>query len=162
MASVQFETQLTMMLPQLRKWAHRLTSNATSADDLAQDVVVKALQAHASFEPGTNFSAWLRRIMTNHFISECRVRRRHVDLREAPEAGASGNQEHLVWLKRLSVGFGQLPAEQRQALTWIALDERPYEDVAELAGVPIGTLKSRVHRARHVLRKQLDGKEAAA
>ena len=157
MASAQFNSQLTIMFPRLRGWALTLTRNSATADDLVQDVVLKAIQGHASFIPGTNFRAWLRRIMMNHFISIVRARREFVDLDEVAEVALPCSQEHTISLKRLNAKFIQLPIEQREAIQWIAIDNRSYEEASEIAGVAIGTLKSRVHRARHVLRSEIEG-----
>ena len=74
-ASREFQDRLTGFLPKMRIWALALTRNSSAADDLVQDVAMKALMASESFEPGTNFSAWVHRIMINHFISSVRKQR---------------------------------------------------------------------------------------
>jgi RNA polymerase sigma-70 factor (ECF subfamily) len=145
----EFHEQLTAFLPKMRIWALALTRNRAAADDLAQDVATKALVAQDGFVPGTNFSAWIHRIMINHFISGVRSRREFTDMDSVPE----------VAVRELGVALDKLPRDQREALFMIVLQEKSYESAAELTGCAIGTLKSRVHRARLQLRAFLTGEE---
>ena len=140
-----------------------LTADARVGDeDLVQAVAMKTLVASESFIPGTNFSAWVHRIMVNHFISNVRSKREYYGLDQVLEVGVRGTQEDRSDLRELDVLFRQLPRDQQEALRLIAVEERSYEEVAGATGCPIGTLKSRVHRARLYLRSEMFGERKAA
>jgi RNA polymerase sigma-70 factor (ECF subfamily) len=100
--------------------------------------------------------------MVNHFISSVRSKREYNDLDQVPEVGVRGTQEDRSDLRELNVLFPQLPQDQQEALRLIAVEERSYEEVAGATGCPIGTLKSRVHRARLHLRSEMLGERKAA
>lgn len=157
--SQDFHEQLTAFLPKMRIWALALTRNRAAADDLAQDVATKALAAKDCFVPGTNFSAWLHRIMINHFISGVRNRREFTDMDTVPEVPIQPAHEDRTALRELGWALDRLPPDQREALFMIVLQENSYEAAAEVTGCAIGTLKSRVHRARLQLRAYLTGEE---
>jgi RNA polymerase sigma-70 factor, ECF subfamily len=140
----QDQDRLTGFLPKMRVWAMALTRNSSAADDLVQDVAMKTLLASESFVPGTNFSAWVHRIMINHFISSVRNRRECNGLDQMPEVGICASQEDWTDLRELNVAFQRLPKDQQEALHLIDIQERSYEE----ASGATGTLKSRVHRAR--------------
>jgi RNA polymerase sigma-70 factor (ECF subfamily) len=156
-----FHEQLTSFLPKMRVWALALTHNRAAADDLAQDVAAKALAAKGCFVPGTNFPAWIHRIMINHFISSIRGHREFTDMEAVPEVPMPASHEDRTALRELGCALDRLPADQREALSMIVLQENSYEAVAEVTGCAIGTLKSRVHRARLQLRAFLAGEESA-
>jgi RNA polymerase sigma-70 factor, ECF subfamily len=155
--SREFQDRLTGFLPKMRIWAKALTRNSSAADDLVQDVAMKTLMASESFEPGTNFSAWVHRIMINHFISSVRKQRESNDLNQVPEVGMRASQEDRTGLRELNIAFQRLPKEQKEALHLIGVEERSYEEVSGATGCAIGTLKSRVHRARLQLRSEMFG-----
>ena len=157
--AAEFHEQLTAFLPKMRVWALALTRNRAAADDLAQDVATKALIAQDCFIPGTNFSAWIYRIMINHFISSVRNRREFTDMDTMPEVPVPAAHEDSTALRELSWALDRLPADQREALSMIVLREESYEAAAKVTGCAIGTLKSRVHRARLQLRTHLTGEE---
>ena len=157
MASSEFQDQLTQFLPKMRIWALALTRNATAAEDLVQDVALKTLIASESFVPGTNFSAWVHRIMINHFISARRQVRETTDIEQVPEMAVAAPQQDSTDLREVSRAFQRLPEDQRHALRSIAIEEKSYEQVAGECGLAIGTLKSRVHRARLQLRTEMTG-----
>jgi RNA polymerase sigma-70 factor (ECF subfamily) len=161
---VEFHDQLISFMPKMRVWALALTRNRAAADDLAQDVATKVLIAENCFIPGTNFSAWVHRIMINHFISGVRGKREFTDMENMPEIPVASNHEDRTALRELGWALDRLPPDQREALFMIVLQEQSYEDAAEQTGCAIGTLKSRVHRARLQLRAFLagDGTKMAA
>jgi RNA polymerase sigma-70 factor, ECF subfamily len=161
-ATREFQDRLTSFLPKMRVWAMALTRNSSAADDLVQDVAMKTLLASESFVPGTNFSAWVHRIMINHFISSLRNRREYNDLYQMPEVGIRASQEDWTDLRELNVAFQRLPKDQQAALHLIAIQERSYEEASGATGCAIGTLKSRVHRARLQLRSEMFGEIRAA
>ncbi|HVC63230.1 MAG TPA: sigma-70 family RNA polymerase sigma factor [Acetobacteraceae bacterium] len=152
-----FQDQLIAFLPKMRVWALALTRNRTAAEDLAQDVATKVLVARDCFIPGTNFSAWVHRIMINHFISSVRNRREFTDMDTVPDQPVPAAHEDRTALRELGWALNRLPPDQREALFMIVLQEKSYEAAAELTGCAIGTLKSRVHRARLQLRTYLAG-----
>jgi len=155
--STEFHNELTSLLPRMRVWALTLTRNSAEADDLVQDVAAKALAAHEAFTLDTNFSAWVHRIMVNHFISGRRQRREFSFVEEMPETPVRASHEDRLALLELSHVLPRLPRDQLQALSQIALQEKSYEEIAGQTGEAVGTLKSRVHRARGQLRSFLDG-----
>jgi len=155
-----FHDQLIQFLPKMRVWALALTRNRAAAEDLTQDVATKALIAQDCFIPGTNFSAWVHRIMVNHFISSVRSRREFTDVENVPDVPVPAAHEDRTALRELSWALDRLPQDQREALSLIVLQEQSYETAAETTGCAIGTLKSRVHRARLQLRAYLTGDQA--
>jgi RNA polymerase sigma-70 factor, ECF subfamily len=157
--SQDFQEQLTHFLPKMRVWALALTRNRAAAEDLTQDVATKALIARDCFIPGTNFSAWVHRIMINHFISSVRNRREFTDMDNLPDVPMPAAHEDRTALRELGWAVDRLPPDQREALFMIVLQENSYEDAAERTGCAIGTLKSRVHRARLQLRAYLSGEQ---
>jgi RNA polymerase sigma-70 factor (ECF subfamily) len=152
-----FQDQLIAFLPKMRVWALALTRNRAAAEDLTQDVATKALVARDCFIPGTNFSAWVHRIMINHFISSVRNRREFTDMDSMPDLPVPPAHEDRTALRELGWALNRLPTDQREALFMIVLQEKSYEAAAEVTGCAIGTLKSRVHRARLQLRAYLSG-----
>jgi RNA polymerase sigma-70 factor (ECF subfamily) len=156
-SSQDFQEQLVSLMPKLRIWALALTRNRGAADDLVQDVAAKALAASASFEAGTNFSAWMHRIMVNQFITGVRSRRECVTIEAIPDAAVSATHEDRTALRELGWAVNRLPPDQKEALLMIALEETSYETASEVLGCAVGTLKSRVHRARLQLRAFMAG-----
>ena len=161
-ASPEFQDQLTDFLPKMRGWAMALTRNRAAAEDLVQEVAMKVLSACDSYVPGTNFPAWVHRIMVNQFITNVRRQREYSDLDQMPEPGIRASQEDLTDLRELSLALQRLPKNQQEALRLIAIEERSYEEVSDTIGCNIGTLKSRVHRARLQLRSDMSGETEAA
>lgn len=158
--SDHFHQDLIAMLPKLRVQALALTRNRAQADDLVQDCVVRALAARDSFTPGTNFAAWLHRILRNHFISEIRKRRETVAIDDAPPAvlaRGGADAEDKIALRELWTAMERLSPEHREALVMVTVEGMSYEQLAELTGVPVGTAKCRVFRARRQLEAMLMG-----
>jgi RNA polymerase sigma-70 factor (ECF subfamily) len=149
----------------LRVHALSLTRNRAEADDLVQDAVALALRGRDTFEPGTNFAAWSHSIVRNRFISGMRQRRRQRELEDAmglaPDAAGPPHDDRLA-LKELSRMLGRLPAALREALLLVAVQGMSHDDVAAVQGCAVGTAKSRVFRARHLLRVRLLGGPADA
>jgi RNA polymerase sigma-70 factor, ECF subfamily len=157
MASREFQDQLTQFLPKMRIWALALTRNASAADDLVQDVALKTLMASESFIRGTNFSAWVHRIMINHFISATRRAREITGIEQVPEMAVAPAQQNSTDLRDLGRAFKRLPEDQKHALRSVAIEEKSYEQISGEIGVAVGTLKSRVHRARLQLHTDMGG-----
>ncbi len=159
-----FHAALIALLPKLRVQALALTRNRAAAEDLVQDAVANALAAQNSFTPGTNFAAWMHRILRNRFISTLRKQRETTDIEDLPSSAfaVSGAHEDRLILKELGVALGKLPSDQREALFMVVLQGLSYEEVAEATGCAVGTAKSRVFRARRQLQTWLMGEERQA
>jgi RNA polymerase sigma-70 factor (ECF subfamily) len=159
MATAAFQSQIISILPKLRVQALALTRNRAAADDLVQDAVCNALAAERSFIPGTNFAAWMHRILRNRFISNLRKCRDTTDIDDVPSSAfaTNGAHEDRLALKELAVAIARLPADQREALIMVVIHGMSYEALAEATGCAIGTAKSRVFRARRQLETWLLG-----
>ena len=127
-------------MPKLRIQALALTRNRAAAEDLVQDAVANALAAQDSFTPGTNFAAWMHRILRNRFISTLRKQRETTDIEDLPSSAfaVSAAHEDRMVLKELSRALGRLPADQREALFMVVLQGMSYEEVAEATGCAVG------------------------
>ena len=159
-----FRDQLIAAIPSLRAFAVSLSGNATRADDLVQETLVKAWANHSSFEPGTNLRAWLYTILRNEFYSQMRKKAREIEdsdgalaARLAVHPGQQGHMDMVDFRKALSL----LPDDQREALVLVGATGLSYEEAAEVCGCAVGTIKSRVSRARSRLAEvmQLDSAE---
>src|SRR5260221_1447699 len=153
------KSELEGLIPHLRAFARTLTGDATAADDLAQDAMLKAWDARASFQMGTNMKAWTFMILRNQFYSEKRRSWRQTQLdQEAAERTlvAVDDPGAPLALDELRQGLGMLPAEQREALILVGAGGFGYEEAAEICRCAVGTVKSRVSRARRALQSLLD------
>lgn len=161
--STSFHDQVISILPKLRIQALALTRNRSAAEDLVQDAVCNALSAHASFIPGTNFPAWMHRILRNRFISNLRKRRDTTDIDDVPQSAFATEAAHedRLALKELGRAMTRLPADQREALLMVVVHGMSYEALAEATGCAVGTAKSRVFRARRQLEAWLLGETDA-
>ena len=149
-----FKRELVKLIPHLRAFARTLCGDPTAADDLAQDAMMKAWDARASFQMGTNMKAWTFMILRNQFYSEKRRSWRQTQLdQDAAERTlvAVDDPEAPVALDELRLGLAMLPAEQREALILVGAGGFAYEEAAEICGCAVGTVKSRVSRARRAL-----------
>lgn len=155
----EFKAGLVTLIPHLRAFARTLTGDPTAADDLAQDAMMKAWDARASFEMGTNMKAWTFMILRNQFYSEKRRSWRQSQLdQEAAERTlvAIDDPAAPVALDELRMGLAMLPSEQREALVLVGAGGFAYEEAAEICNCAVGTVKSRVSRARRALQAILD------
>ncbi|WP_296337401.1 sigma-70 family RNA polymerase sigma factor [Reyranella sp.] len=156
-----FHTDLKALLPRLRIYALSLARDRDRADDLVQETIVKALAGRNSFRTGTNFGAWLFRIQRNEFISGLRRSRPTVCLDDVVSNTLSHppRQESGLIMREFLGAFRQLAHGQREALLLAVLEGYPYARIAEHCGVSIGTIKSRISRARSLLETFLTGEE---
>jgi RNA polymerase sigma-70 factor, ECF subfamily len=152
---------LVAALPRLKRYARVLTSDADRADDLVQDTLARAWEKRRLWRVGSDLRAWLFTIMHNVHVNQFSLRKRR--LLEVPidgDEGTSGgfeipvraSQIHRVELAEVLAQIEKLPVEQREVLMLAAVEELRYEDIARLQGVPIGTVMSRLSRAREKLR----------
>src|SRR5277367_4234521 len=149
-----FRRELVGLIPHLRAFARTLCGDPTAADDLAQDAMLKAWDARASFEMGTNMKAWTFMILRNQFYSDKRRSWRQSQLdQEAAERTlvAVDDPASPVALDELRQGLAMLPAEQREALVLVGAGGFAYEEAAAICECAVGTVKSRVSRARKAL-----------
>ncbi len=159
MSSSVFHDQVIAILPKLRVQALALTRHRAAAEDLVQDAVCNALSAQDSFIPGTNFAAWMHRILRNRFISNLRKRRETADIDDVPQSVFATNAPHedRLALKELGAAMTRLPTDQREALVMVVVHGMSYEALANATGCAVGTAKSRVFRARRQLEAWLMG-----
>jgi RNA polymerase sigma-70 factor (ECF subfamily) len=152
------------LIPALRAFAWSLSHNGSDADDLVQDTLIKAWTNREKFEPGTNLRAWLFTILRNTYYTNVLRRRREV--RDEMGEYASGlkappTQDWSVAMRSLQAALQQLPDEHREALILVGAAGLSYEEAAEICGCALGTIKSRVNRARARLLKIMDADDAA-
>ncbi len=158
--SSEFRSQLIAAIPGLRAFGMSLTARPDRADDLVQETLMKAWNHHESYQPGTNLRAWLFTILRNEFYTHIRKRRREVEDADGVHAGAvavSGGQEGHLEMVELQLALAQLPDDQREAVVLVGASGFSYQEVAEICGVAVGTVKSRVSRARERLALLLGG-----
>ena len=154
-----FKRELVVLIPHLRAFARTLTGDPTAADDLAQDAMMKAWDARASYQMGTNMKAWTFMILRNQFYSDKRRSWRSTQLdQEAAERTlvAVDDPSSPLALDELRRSIQKLPHEQREALILVGAGGFAYEEAAEICGCAVGTVKSRVSRARRALHQILD------
>jgi RNA polymerase sigma-70 factor, ECF subfamily len=143
-------------LGSLRRYARSLARNEQDAEDLVHDALVRAYEKQASFRPNGNLRTWLFSVLHNTFIDGFRSRqadaRRVARTAETAETVQQPSQEHAVRLEQIRQMFETLPEEQRSALHLVAIEGLSYEEAAGILDIPIGTLMSRVSRARAFMR----------
>ena len=150
-ASDGVRTDLLGAIPSLRAFAVSLTQNADRADDLVQETMVKAWDKQDSFQLGTNLKAWLFTILRNEFYSQMRKRGREVQDSDGimtARLAVHPAQHGQLDLKDFRTALEQLPEDQREAIILIGASGFSYEEAAEICGCAVGTIKSRVSRAR--------------
>ena len=153
----EFRAAISALMPQMRGFARFLTRDAARADDLVQESLLRALEHEAAWEPGTNLRAWIFRILRNAFLDQTRrggVERRV--LGRLPQAATQpARQTGAMEVIELGTAIGDLPAAQREALLLVSALEFSVAEVAAITGVPEGTVKARVSRARAELVRRL-------
>lgn len=167
-----FERDAVQHLDALYAHALRLTRDGATAEDLVQDTFVKACRFYDRFEAGTNLKAWLLRILTNTFINRYRRRVRERDALEGAQADAIGEgamsretmrsltdpiglaQRHLL-SEEIERALNRLPEEYRTMVLLADVEELSYREIAEAVGCPVGTVMSRLHRARRLMQVEL-------
>jgi RNA polymerase sigma-70 factor (ECF subfamily) len=154
--SLDDQTRDTMLsaIPNLRAFAISLSGNVDRADDLVQETILRALANIDSFQPGTNMSAWLFTILRNLFRSEYRKRRREVEDATgmyAESMKSQPEQSSRLEFEELRTALAQLPDDQREAVILVGASGFSYEEAAAICGCAVGTIKSRVNRARNRL-----------
>ncbi|MGF9761794.1 sigma-70 family RNA polymerase sigma factor [Microvirga sp. 0TCS3.31] len=146
-----FMAALMKFVPHLRRMALARTRNADQADDLVQETILRAWDKRSNFQPDTNLEAWLFTIMRNHFFSDCRKHKWEVEDSDGSHAAsqiALPEQVDRLEMQDMSAALAKLPRDQREAILLVGVDGMSYEEAAKVTGVAVGTMKSRVNRAR--------------
>jgi RNA polymerase sigma-70 factor, ECF subfamily len=157
-----FKTELLRTAPSLRAFAISLAGSVDKSNDLLQETLMKAWAHRDSFQLGTNLKAWLYTILRNEFYSSLRKNRLEVedaDGKYAATLGTLPNQESRLDLQDMNRALQQLPTDQREALLLVTASDLSYEEAAEICKVAVGTIKSRVNRARNKLAELLDAND---
>jgi len=157
------QSGLLAAIPSLRAFAMALTNDLSRADDLVQETILRAWQNQDRFEPGSNLGAWLFTILRNLFYSHLRRMKREVadpDGSYAAQLRTAPDQEAGVIVKDMWRALGELPPDQREALLLVGAEGMSYDEAARICGVAVGTIKSRVNRARRRLAEHLEIEDA--
>jgi RNA polymerase sigma-70 factor (ECF subfamily) len=153
-ASASLKQALLGLIPNVRAFAVSLCGDVERADDLVQETLLKAWNHLDSFQEGTNLRAWLFTILRNTYFSECRRRRREVEDRDGTKAAdlsVHPEQPGHLDMQDFRRALDSLPLDQREALVLVGAAGFSYEEAAEISGCAVGTIKSRVNRARSKL-----------
>lgn len=158
-----FDAQLVAILPRLRRFAFSLAGNRSDGDDLLQGALTKALANSGQWKPDSRLDSWMFRIIQNHWIDTLRGRKRlswHQPIEDAEELLVVDGQQSadkVLELKKLVRAMDDLNPEQRSVICMVGIDGMTYAQAAEVLDVPIGTIMSRLSRARAQLAKALLG-----
>jgi RNA polymerase sigma-70 factor (ECF subfamily) len=152
------EADVAAHIPRLRRYARALVGERHAADDLVQDTVERALNKFHLWRPGSDLRAWLFAIMHNVFVNQLRARgaRPEEPLDESFDVAAAAAGDRLE-VRDLDAALARLPAEQREVVLLVGLEEFSYAEAAKALGIPIGTVMSRLFRGRERLRALLAG-----
>lgn len=159
--SETFSDDIIAFLPNLRRFAISLCRSPDTADDLVQITVERAFASRAQFDPGTRLEAWLFRILRNAWIDMTRrtkTRGTQIDIDEAPDASTVDGPrvtENMLMLKSAHSVIQKLPDNQRDVIMLICVEELSYKEAAEILDTPIGTVMSRLARARLAIAEKL-------
>jgi RNA polymerase sigma-70 factor (ECF subfamily) len=157
----QFSAQLIAVLPRLRRFARGLTGKATDADDLVQAACERALARAHQYEAGTRFDSWMFRIVQTIWIDQVRARDVRKEDGDVAEERLGSDEpvrriEARLALAEIRLAVERLPPDQRTTLMLVTVEGLSYKEAAVVAGVPVGTIMSRLARARTALQQQLD------
>ena len=145
-------------LPRLRRYARALTGDVARADDLVQDTLERAWVKLNLWRPDSDLRAWLFTLMHNLFLNQVRATRPpDTALDEAIDIPVSGGQMEALGARDIHVALAQLPGQQREVMLLVGLEQFGYEEAAQILGVPVGTVMSRLSRARERMRHMLAG-----
>ncbi|WP_230188547.1 sigma-70 family RNA polymerase sigma factor [Sphingobium sp. CECT 9361] len=159
LSDVDFKKELGAVIPHLRAFGRSLSGNRDLADDLVQETLLKAWAARSRFQAGTNMRAWTFIILRNHYLSQMRrsrFRGEWDDLTADRLLAAPAGQDKHIELADMQRALLQLPQPQREALILVGAGGFAYEEAAEICGVAVGTIKSRVARGRAALEEMMN------
>jgi RNA polymerase sigma-70 factor (ECF subfamily) len=162
-----FEELAMPLFDALYNFARWLAHDSNDAEDLVQETYLKALRSFASFQPGTNFRAWIFRILRNNFLSSCSKLERRMTVtmdseEDGPELAVDTETPETILTNRFSSQLVQraiddLPVHYRETLLLCEVEEMSYQEIAEILTIPMGTVMSRLARARKAVRESLLG-----
>ena len=161
---IGFKEGVQSSIPALRRYARALTRDADVADDLVQDILERALVKFHLWQPGSDLRAWLFTIMHNVFINQLRAGAGTVIMPlddETVQPAIRATQSDRLEVLDLQIALSRLPEEQREVLLLVGLEQMTYDEAAGVLGIPIGTVMSRLSRARERLRALLAGSSGA-
>ncbi len=166
-ASARFGERLVAVLPRLRRFARGLARSVNEADDLVQAACERALAREHQFQEGTRFDSWMFRIVQTIWIDQLRAREVRKEDGEAADERLGTNEpvrrvEARLALAEVRRAVDRLPPDQRMTLMLVTVEGLSYKEAAEAAGVPVGTIMSRLARARIALQHQLDAAGGSA
>jgi RNA polymerase sigma factor (sigma-70 family) len=166
-----FDELATPLFDALYNFACWLAHDASDAEDLVQETYLKALRSFPSFQPGTNFRAWMFRILRNNFLSSCSKLERRMTVamesdEDGPELAVDTETPETILMNRFNSRLVQraiddLPVHYRETLLLCEVEEMSYQEIAEILSIPMGTVMSRLARARKSVRKSLLSASAA-
>jgi len=146
------------LIPRLRRYARALAGERTAADDLVQDTLERAWSKLHLYRRGTDLRAWLFTVMHNVYVNQRRAARPSAPLDdEMPELSQASRETDTLMLRDLDAAIRRLPPDQREVLLLVALEDMSYDEAARALEIPIGTVMSRLARAREKLRAMLSG-----
>jgi RNA polymerase sigma-70 factor, ECF subfamily len=161
-----FGKELEEHIPRLRRYARSLTRDVARADDLVQDCLLRAIRKRHLFQPDTDLRAWLFTLLHNQYVNDVRRGVRegiNIPVEDvASVLTAPATQDAGLQLRDFDRAMARLPEEQRQALLLNGLEGFPYEDVAAILDIPVGTVRSRLSRGRDALRYMLGREQPRA
>lgn len=154
-------SELIQHIPRLRRYARALVRDASRADDLVQDTLERALVKLDLWRPDSDLRAWLFTLMHNLFVNQVRsIGNQPVcELDEANDVPVSGGQNEAMTARDIHAALARLPDEQREVMLLVGLEQFAYADAARILGVPLGTVMSRLSRARERMRQLLEGNQ---
>lgn len=154
-----FAAQIWPQVPRLRRYARALTGDRSRADDLVQDTLERALGRRHLWRPGSDLRAWLFTIMHNIFVNQVRASDALSNAAELTEAVTATLSEtaDVAYVLDLEAGLARLPAELREVLLLVGLEQLSYQEAATVLGIPLGTVMSRLFRGRERLRRLMTG-----
>ena len=163
----QFKSDMISLLPRLRRFAFSLTRSGPDADDLLQDACTTALQKWQQYDPSQPLDRWMFRVVRNHWVSEIRKRKvrlgeGQVDAESATELRSENNADDVLTAQQVRRKVADLDQELAEPLMLVCAEGYSYRETSELLGIPIGTVMSRIHRARKLLASSLAEGERVA
>ena len=155
-----FHNLIEHEIPRLRRYARALTRNPDRADDLVQETLLRAIRKSHLWQPGTDIRAWLFTIMHNHHVNMVRSVMRQDAMLDIEDMSSSlvatSDPTASRQLRELERALACLPDEQREVILLVGLEEMSYQETAQVLGVPVGTVRSRLSRGREALRRLMD------
>lgn len=152
--------EIILLIPKLRRYARGLTGNKERADDLVQDCLARALAKVSLWKPGTNLQGWLFTIMHNIFINECQKKENNTQTMPIEEqvnmVALDADPEQAMITDDMFKLLMNLSPSQREVLLLVSVEGQTYEEVAVILNIPIGTVMSRLHRARESMRQNMN------